>query len=210
MKTRLTLAAILVLSTAGGGAMIACSSSDAGEDLQPFDAGVRDTAPEPTKDSGGTVKPDTGAPPPVDAGGDASDAGACLGDTDAGLDCNQAGACGDICRSYLGDYKSGPAKATVDCLLKDTTQCDNGMTLACADKAVGQACADPTATTFCQGLVTRCTNANPGGRPLTQADCEKLARALTPAGRGHFTDCIENGNVGACRFDPFECVEFLK
>ncbi|MCA9589881.1 MAG: hypothetical protein KC657_31470, partial [Myxococcales bacterium] len=101
MKTRLTLAAILVLSTAGGGAMIACSSSDAGEDLQPFDAGVRDTAPEPTKDSGGTVKPDTGAPPPVDAGGDASDAGACLGDTDAGLDCNQAGACGDICRSYL-------------------------------------------------------------------------------------------------------------
>ena len=67
-----------------------------------------------------------------------------------------------------------------------------------------KACADPTAATFCAGIVTACNGA--GGDELTKTQCETIVKGLTAVGRGHFKGCVEeNVGDGQCKYGSAEC-----
>lgn len=170
------------------------------------------TAPDAgTTDDGGTTKPDTGTT-------------ACLGDDGAQPTCDLATAdatCRDFCTRFSGPtvegvptYTAGVARSITDCILAKPScgALTDAEIHACTDPALAQACDDPTATTFCEPLVTACDGVTPpdGGSttPFTKSTCEKLAKALTSAGRETFTSCVMEGT--GCSSDPGKCVDALE
>ncbi len=184
-----------------------------------------------TSTDGGTTG-DSG--PGTDSGGDdgsTGDSGACLGDTastpapDAegggGIDCSANG-CDLQCASASANFRAGVAEEIQKCLLKLSACEDNAAGInGCIEDAVGKACTDSSATTFCTPLVTACGGGGEGGADASTADggasqtvfdqnnCEALATALSADGRTALKTCVDEGIAGNCTADPGFCIDQL-
>ncbi|MCA9583819.1 MAG: hypothetical protein KC657_00500 [Myxococcales bacterium] len=131
-----------------------------------------------------------------------ADAAACLDDTGSVADCGDAGSC--TCATESSLFKKGVANAIAECQLKLPTCEGDPASATCIRDAITRACDDATAAAFCAPLVADC--ANGAGQKLVQADCEKLVKSLSAAGRAQVTSCVTEGVPNNCGTDSNLCV----
>lgn len=149
----------------------------------------------------------------TDGGGDG---GACLANEGLAPTCEGASlSCAATCAGFLPNYKNAVGRAIVECILALPT-CE-GATVEvanCVQKALGKACADPTAKTFCDPLVVSCGGADggadAGASRLPQSECEDIATGLNATGRAALTSCITEGTVGYCTASPSFCIDAIQ
>ena len=82
----------------------------------------------------------------------------------------------------------------------------------CVQIALGKACADPSAGTYCTPIVEGCLGdaGDAGTSALDLGLCTDLATGLNSKGRGAFTTCVTEGTGGYCKPDPTSCIELLE
>ena len=142
----------------------------------------------------GSTAPDSGTGTGTGGGGGGA---ACLDDSAPAAQpaCPANGECQFACDSFASDYKKGLSADIRACLTADLCSSD---TSSCSNKALGKACADPTATTFCTPMVNGCKAAN-AADSITQASCESLAKGLSVTGRASLQGCFETDtDCGGC------------
>jgi hypothetical protein len=194
---------LMLASVIGTGTLAGCSSSATTSSTSDGGAATADSGTGSTADSGGSSTTEGG------------DAGTCTNESTAPVNCTEAAAgtaaCGAVfdrlCGAYVTDFKSDLSIVAANCLLA-TTNCSEGIGLAgvpsCVAEALGAACPDPTAESFCNDLVTACTEG--GVARLSLSDCLSVAPVLSTAGRAALTSCINEGTVGACGANPTDCI----
>lgn len=141
---------------------------------------------------------------------------ACLDETSTTIDggvgpTSCGGACSAQCDRVKNRYKLGVAQVAIDCIAKLTT-CDALGVRRCIDLASGRACKDAPTTAYCTPLVTGCDpNAGQAGSNIDQAGCELIANALTQAGRGELSQCIQGKiTAGTCAAEVGACANQIR
>jgi hypothetical protein len=189
----LSAAAVAGMSVTSG-CTVTSTSTDGGADSST-------TTPDSSTGTDGSASTDgsTDGSSSTDGGADAA---ACLDDTGSVADCADAGSC--TCSTESGLFKKGVANAIAECQLKLPTCEGDPASATCIRDAITRACDDATATAFCAPLVADC--ANGAGQKITQADCEKLVKSLSAAGRAQVTTCVTEGVANNCGTDSLLCV----
>jgi hypothetical protein len=199
-KSFLLLTAALA---AGAGAVVAACSVTSTTVVSGTDGGVTngdatggaDSAP--AIDSSGTADAGNDSPAPCnDTTTDGSVPSCTTGvGPDAGLD----GGCGadpranGFCAAINANLKPLEGQLAINCFVPGPA-CE-GVT-ACIGAGLLAACPDPTATTYCQGIVAACVDAGAidGGASADAGDlvasCAGVAAGLTATGRSAFQSCF--------------------
>ncbi len=182
------------------------SDGNGGTHFETVDGGERDGAT--TSDAatdGGDAASDTGFP--------------CLDDTSVTIDggagttdCPKIPSCSAYCARIATRYKRGVAQTAVDCITKLGTCADPYEPRNCVDLALGRACGDATAKTYCTPLVTACDpNAGGAGSNITESDCEVLASAMTSTGRMDLASCLQGQiTAGTCPNGAVMCTTSIR
>jgi hypothetical protein len=189
----LLIGTFAVIAVAGAGG---CSSkSSSGGDP---DAGAALLPPTTPSDgsSGGDPAPATPAP---DAGVDGGNTGACLDDTGTALSCPADPlACAGACAKFGPAFKKRVGDAIWSCYVAADPTCPDPNANAAADTcfatALGKACADASASTFCDTFLASTCAGDVNAGKIDKAGCVKFATGLTQAGRDQLTSCgVSNG-----------------
>jgi hypothetical protein len=153
--------------------------------------------------------------------GDAGSGGACEAENAKGApgDCAALRAPGPSCESFA-DTKSScgemrrkfrprVAERVVNCVMQrnaSRTVCDFDLVSKCVSSALRVGCADPSALTQCNAIVSQCKRTFPsserGVRIVTTTECQALLGAVAPRNRGKMVSCMTEGcNAGGCYWD---------
>jgi hypothetical protein len=172
-----------------------------------------------TSSSGGVDSGGDSSKPTTDAGGDAPPIIPCTNDTsikiDGGTpptDCSQSPTCAAHCTNIRDHYKLGVAQTAIACLAK-LPNCNTLSDVhACVDLAIGNACPDTAAVTFCTPLVPACDpNAGKSGSNIDEAGCELFANGMSSAGRTAFNNCLQTKiSAGTCPVEVLDCTAKIR
>ena len=215
------LRSLLVVTTAGAlvGGLLAFGCSDDAPPMQEGDPGAQlgaiDGGPREASSDGASL-----------ADADASDGAtdpdilACVDDADvrgaggasAPLACPDIASCSGLCGRVAARFKRGVAQTAIACLRELGTCGDANATRGCVARAHARACADATSAGYCGPLVTACDpNAGGAGSNISQADCERVASALSASGRSTLKTCMEaQVSSGTCASDVGDCFRALE
>jgi hypothetical protein len=138
--------------------------------------------------------------------------GACKDYADGGTgpDSGDAGnGCLDsfVCDGILGALKAKIAEKSIACIVTGPAceSATNDPIADCISTALAGACTDDTGKAACDQIATACGDAGTDAG-LGAADCLKLTRGMTSAGRTQFVSCMTES---ACFVtDPKDCLRF--
>jgi hypothetical protein len=235
------------LAAAGGCTVINNDNADATatDSGTSSDSGSGDATLETSTDTApGETRGETSSETSSEAATD-GDGAACTDDVPAPSDCASiltGVGCHDAtlptpadtsCGHWVADLKPREAKAAQDCLVAAMTaagadaggaDADAGMPTcegidwsSCAANALATSCDDPTATVYCEGILSACAaiaaDAGPDAAdapttpPTTLTDCSTLAAGLTDAGRAAIQSCVVT--EGGCAVPLRDCLARL-
>ena len=162
---------------------------------------------------------DGGKDAETDTDADVADATSCLGEdlvpgepADGGIVCPSSGPCSTACSRLAAHYKAGVAQAAASCIMALPSCTDALDVVPCVDKALADACSDPTSPNYCAPLVTACDpDAGGFGSIITQEGCESFANGLSDAGRAVFAACIQDKiSSGTCAVEVGSCGDEIR
>ncbi len=104
------------------------------------------------------------------------------------------------CAAYKSNFTAKVAASAISCLASSTAAqlCDATRPLACAQTALGQACADTTVAQLCQIAATPCK--------VTAAACASILSGLSSQGQQAVAQCVATG----CSAGLAGCIDTLK